>query len=53
MSAEILTVADCGAELVAGSGGVFDVFADEKLIFSKLKVHRFPEEGEIAALINL
>ncbi len=35
------------AELVAGGGGIFDVKADGKLIFSKHKVGRFPETEEI------
>lgn len=34
-------------ELIKGSGGVFEVHADGKLIFSKKKEGRFPEEREI------
>ena len=43
-----------GAEikLAAGSGGVFEVTVDGKSIFSKRKLNRFPEEGEVAALIG-
>jgi selT/selW/selH-like putative selenoprotein len=33
--------------LIAGGGGVFDVTADGKLIFSKKKEKRFPEVQEI------
>jgi selT/selW/selH-like putative selenoprotein len=39
-------------ELVAGSGGVFDVVVDGKKIFSKSAASRFPEEGEIVKLIE-
>ena len=43
-----------GAEvdLVAGGGGIFDVVVDDKPIFSKFKKGRFPEDGEILALIE-
>jgi len=34
-------------QLVAGRGGVFDVKADGKLIFSKRDVGRFPENSEV------
>ena len=30
-----------------GDGGCFEVKVNGKLVFSKLKVHRFPEEGEV------
>ncbi len=33
--------------LVKSGGGVFEVMADQKLIFSKKKEHRFPEPQEI------
>lgn len=39
-------------ELVASSGGVFEVIVDDRLIFSKKDLSRFPDEGEIAALIR-
>ena len=34
-------------KLIKSSGGVFEVTADERLIFSKKKEHRFPENQEI------
>jgi selT/selW/selH-like putative selenoprotein len=34
-------------ELIKSGGGVFEVTADGKLIFSKKKEHRFPEDHEI------
>jgi selT/selW/selH-like putative selenoprotein len=44
----------CAAEveLIAGSGGVFDVVAGGRKIFSKATAGRFPEEGEIVRLIE-
>jgi len=44
-------------ELIASSGGVFDVHLDGKRIFSKKEggpdqFKRFPEPGELIALIN-
>jgi len=39
-------------ELIASSGGVFEVDVDGKNIFSKKSLSRFPEEGEIAALLK-
>ena len=43
-----------GAEinLIAGSGGVFDVEVDGAEIFSKQQAGRFPELHEIIALIK-
>jgi selT/selW/selH-like putative selenoprotein len=35
------------AQLIEGRGGVFDVVADGKLVFSKHKVDRFPQAAEI------
>jgi len=39
-------------ELVASSGGVFEVTVDGQPLFSKKALNRFPEEGEIAGLIK-
>ena len=33
--------------MIKSGGGVFEVTADGKLIFSKKKEHRFPEDQEI------
>jgi selenoprotein W-related protein len=43
---------DLDSTLTAGGGGVFDVTVDGKLIFSKKSVGRFPEPGEIVALLQ-
>ena len=33
--------------MIKSGGGVFEVTADGKLIFSKKKEHRFPEHQEV------
>ena len=40
------------AELIASHGGVFEVRVDGDLLFSKRKLGRFPEDGEILELIR-
>lgn len=40
------------ATLIEGSGGAFEVRVDGKLIFSKLKTFRFPENDEIFDAIS-
>ncbi len=47
MSAEIRTTSGVSPELIGGGGGIFDVYVDGKLIFSKFEVHRFPETGAL------
>jgi len=39
-------------ELLASSGGVFEVVVDGKLVFSKKTLNRFPEEGEVVHLLG-
>lgn len=39
-------------ELLASSGGVFEVVVDGKLVFSKKSLNRFPEEGEVVHLLK-
>ncbi len=39
------------AKLVGGSGGVFDVVVDGRLVFSKKQVGRFPEPGEVLGML--
>jgi selT/selW/selH-like putative selenoprotein len=38
-------------ELVGGRGGVFDVFADGRLVFSKDREYRFPSTEEVVAAL--
>ena len=44
------------SELIRGSGGVFEVKVDGKIVFSKNSgpnaTYRFPDEGEITRLIK-
>ncbi len=47
MAAAIKAQTGVDSELVKGGGGVFDVFVDGELIFSKKSEGRFPDEEEI------
>lgn len=38
--------------LITGSKGVFEIKVNNDLLFSKKELNRYPENGEIAALIN-
>jgi len=40
------------ATLIPGSGGVFDVHVDDKEVWSKHKVGRFPENNEVLDKIS-
>jgi selenoprotein W-related protein len=44
--------AEAEVELVAGSGGVYEISVDGRNIFSKKQQGRFPDDGEIVALIK-
>ena len=37
-------------EIKSGARGAFEVYVDDVLIFSKLKLDRFPNDGEIVNL---
>ena len=52
MAAEIEKAIGVPSELVASSGGVFEVFVDGKKIFSKKSLGRFPEDGEIVGMLR-
>jgi selenoprotein W-related protein len=39
------------AELIRGSGGVFEVRLDDELVFSKKALRRFPEPGEVEGIL--
>jgi selenoprotein W-related protein len=43
---------DVACNLIEGSGGIFDVVVDGKKLFSKHDTGRFPDDGEIPALIK-
>lgn len=52
MAAELKQAFGVQAKLVEGSGGVFDVTADGKLVYSKHDTGRFPDDGEVAEIIQ-
>ncbi len=52
MGDELQAAFGAEVELIAGSGGVFEVDVDGKNIFSKKALNRFPEEGEVVELIK-
>jgi hypothetical protein len=40
------------AEIAEGGKGQFDVLADDAVLFSKQQEHRFPDDGEVRALLQ-
>jgi len=52
MAARISEAFGIEAELIKGRNGVFDVVADDKLIFSKHQVGRFPDDEEVIKLLR-
>ena len=38
-------------KLISSGGGVYEIILDGELIFSKKTLGRFPDDGEVAALI--
>jgi len=47
-----LNAAGFEAEALPGSRGQYDVIADGRLVFSKADSGRFPEPGEVLALLG-
>jgi predicted Rdx family selenoprotein len=47
----LINAGDHDVELVAGSGGVFEIEVDGVLRFSKRALRRFPTDAEIDALV--
>lgn len=45
-------LADANVEIVEGSGGVFEVTFDGKLIYSKKETGEFPEEQDILNILK-
>ncbi len=39
-------------EIRPGAKGAFEVYKDDVLVFSKLKLDRFPNDGEVIQLIR-
>ncbi|MBU0674776.1 MAG: Rdx family protein [Proteobacteria bacterium] len=52
MEAAISKSLTVDVELIAGSGGIFEVTRDDQLIFSKKQAGRFPESDEVIALLK-
>ncbi|RJR34459.1 MAG: SelT/SelW/SelH family protein [Desulfobacteraceae bacterium] len=52
MAAAISKELGIEAELIQGKGGVFDVTVNDEIVFSKKKVHRFPEHEEILSRLR-
>jgi len=40
------------AQMIEGSGGIFDVTVDGKLVYSKYETGRFPVPGEVLRLVK-
>ena len=40
------------AQMIEGSGGIFDVTVDGKLVYSKYETGRFPVPGEVLRLVR-
>jgi selT/selW/selH-like putative selenoprotein len=52
VAAELEEALGIKAKLVEERDGVFDIFVDDALIFSRSDAGRFPEPGEIVAMFN-
>jgi selenoprotein W-related protein len=51
VAAELKKDRDLDSTLTPGSGGIFEVSVDGNVVFSKKKMGRFPEDGEVLALL--
>ena len=52
MAAELQSRFGIQAELIKGTGGVFEVKVDDELAFSKRALGRFPTPGEVERWIE-
>ncbi len=52
MAAELKSEFDIETRLIKGGGGIFDVRVDGDLVFSKFRVGRFPDPGEVEGIIR-
>lgn len=53
MAAELESLFSEESELIKSSGGVFEIEDKGQLIFSKSKLGRFPDDDEVAKIIQL
>jgi selenoprotein W-related protein len=52
LAATIKEAFDIEPQLIGGGGGIFDVKANGRMIFSKHDAGRFPEDDEILKLLE-
>lgn len=52
LAAKIVEELGIEAQLIKGVAGVFDVIADDTVIFSKLEAQRFPQDVEIITALR-
>ncbi|MCK5375651.1 MAG: Rdx family protein [Acidobacteria bacterium] len=52
MAAELERELGARARLIEGKDGVFEVEVDGELVFSKRRLGRFPDQGEVAGIIR-
>ena len=52
LAEELKKAFDTEANLVPGSGGIFDVIVDDVKVYSKHDTGRFPEPGEVVGKIK-
>jgi hypothetical protein len=52
VKAELLAGLGLEVEMIMGSGVIFEVRADGETVFSKAALYRFPEKGEVTALVR-
>lgn len=52
MAASLKSALNVDSELIASSGGVFEISVDGRKIFSKKALGRFPDDGEILKAIQ-
>ena len=52
LAAQIKDKTGVSAQMVSGSNGIYDVVVDDRIIFSKHKENRFPENAEILDLLK-
>ena len=52
LAAELKDKMEMQSELVEKSGGIFEVYLNDELVFSKVELGRFPNEGEVLELLQ-
>lgn len=52
LAAELKEEMDMESDLIKKGGGIFEVYLDDDLIFSKQELGRFPNDGEVLALLK-